>query len=230
MTLERYGPAHSEEWFEARRGRVTASNSCHLMIPDLRWGKTPEELAHAIAFPTPYPPRAMMAAGTHFEDANLAWFGFLTGLDVIGDGDLWVRTDIPFMGASPDGRAIVGERETLGFDPPIVIHDAWGRMHEGEEAVELVRAIEGPINIEAKQSRSKDRSKWRKEQPPAYYENQTQHQMHVLEMDTTILFAKVDAFEVWGYIIERNEGYGGFLETACKEFQEKYLLPLTLSQ
>jgi len=44
-----------------------------------------------------------------------------------------------------------------------------------------------------------------------------------LGVDTVVLMAKVDAYELWGHVIERSEGYTQLLDEACRTFWEKHL-------
>lgn len=226
--LERHGPPLTDAWFEARRGRITASMSSHLMVRGMPWGMGEEELKARILSPTPLAPNAAMLAGQHFEVANAGWFGLLTGLAVEPDGWLYVDPERPWLGASPDGSVSLGTHEPALDDPPLVFHDSWARQSTGNDAVAAIREFvaEGECNLEMKQTTSRGRRNYAKDQPPDYYHCQVQHQMLVgygLGVARSLLVAKVDAYEVWAFGIEAQEGYQALLDERCRTFWETHL-------
>ena len=224
MALINLGQAHTEEWHAARRTMVTASRSSHLMCPGLPWGVTAAELASDMASGGGIVEREMMAAGSYFELANMGWLSHCTGAMVEPDGALWYDPERPWMGASPDAYLTGGgPAPDLSWEPSLVVRDSWGEALYGDEAAAYVRALPTHTLLEAKQSKSAGRSKWKKTAPPDHYYNQAQHQMSVLGIDNNLLVAKVDAYELWAFHIEKSDGYCELLEQECKAFWEKYL-------
>lgn len=236
MTLLVVARAHTSEWHAARKTMVTASRSYNLMAPLLSgsyspWILSEVELAEDMKEGLPTPSTPAMEAGSYFEDANIGWLNEQlkgTNRQVKGDGQLYRDTERPWMGASPDGHWCWASpsppRET---QPYLMVIDSWGVLHEDGDAVqELLGGLPEGSLYEGKQVQSKGRSKWTKERPEgsltSYY-NQVQHQMLVMGTSHCFLCAKVDSFELRGYIIERDEDYCTALDEVCKRFWEKYL-------
>jgi len=193
------------------------------MLPDLRWGKTPEELARSMLQPESFAQTEQMAAGSHFESAIGSWLGLLCGLTIEPDGFLYASDSAPWMGASPDGRLGLPTGDPASFDCTMTLRDPWGAVLHADAAVSYLRALPAETLVELKQSRSRGRPRWRADSPPDYYVNQVQHQMHVLGVDSCVLMAKVDAFEMWGYHIEMERGYCDLLEKATESFWREHI-------
>lgn len=232
MTLLRFGPPLSEEWFAARRGRVTASNAAHLMMDSksLRWWLDPESLAARMRGEEPAPRNERMDAGQHFEIPNMGWLSYVTGAAVEPDGYLAVDTDRPYIGASVDGwyhpeRDPARAHGAYGYEASILVTDEWGRQYRGDAAVSRLMELPDRTPLEMKHVRSKSRPYWNKTKPPEHYEWQVRHQLMVHDADVGLLVCRVDAYELYCHIIERDAGLESQLEAACKSFVEKYLTP-----
>lgn len=102
----------SDAWFEARRGKLTASRFADMMakpdtvgyqslVQDLAWerwsGKNVETYSNAA-----------MNRGTELEPEARSWFEWESGLTVVEEGFI-VHSDYPFIGVSPDGLTVEDE-------------------------------------------------------------------------------------------------------------------------
>lgn len=226
--LVRVGPPLAEAWYEARRCTVTASNSCHLMLgpSDLRWWLDPDALAARILGDEPVPRNERMEAGSFFETANLGWFGYVVGRAPEPDGYLTLDPSRPHVGASLDGRlGPKTDAPTLPFDPSLVVRDAWGRSYYGRDAVRVIDDLPATTLVEMKHGPSKSRPQYKGDEPPPYYACQVRHQMMVVGEEVGLLVARIDAYELWVHVIERDPGYETLLDEACREFYETKLRP-----
>lgn len=226
----RFGPPHTEAWYDARRRTVTASNSASLMLTpeELPWHEDDETLAARILGRTPGPPRSIkMEAGTHFETANLGWFGACIGRLVEPDGWLTVDPDRPWLGASIDAR--LRDRSFLGAavesEPALVVHDTWGRQHVGHDAVQYLLDVPAGAVVETKHVESRNRSRFAKADPPAYYGTQLRHQMAVVGERHGLLVARVDAYELWVHHLVADPAWEARLDERCRAFWEKHIRP-----
>lgn len=229
MTLVRIGPPHTQPWYDARRRTVTASMSAHLMLgPDeLPWHMPPERLAETIRTGVGPPRTVKMEAGTHFEAANLGWFGACAGRAVEPDGWLTVDTSRPWLGASLDARLgppVCAE----GFgapEPALVVHDSWGRQYVGRDAQMFIRSLPDDTVVEAKSVESKNRSRYTKPSPPVHYECQVRHQMCVVGAAHGLLVTRVDAYELWVHHLERDLAWEARLAAEAYRFWRAHLGP-----
>ena len=195
---------------------------------DMRWWQSPEELAAKKKSGERIPMNEPMAAGQHYEVANLGYVGYVLGLTPEPDGYLYYDEErLPIMGASPDGW--LNQSETLEpaeFEPTIMVTDTWTRQRSGRGAVEFLRALVAEhisVPTEMKHVRSRSRPTWNKPTPPSYYENQVRHQLAVLDEPVGLLIARCDAYEIYVHVIEREEGYERLLVEACDRFAAEHL-------
>lgn len=100
----------SEEWFAARRGKLTGSRFNAVMALSKRDGKplaARKELVTTVALERltgqteHVPANVAMQWGTDHEDEAREWYEFETGKTVDEVG--FVTCDIPYVGVSPDG-------------------------------------------------------------------------------------------------------------------------------
>lgn len=223
----RVGPPHSEAWYAARRGVVTASQSYHLVMDpsEVRWHLSPPELAEDILGARRFANEAM-DAGSFFEVPNMGWFGSRVGRAVEPDGCLLLDDRLPSMGASADGwlRGPTESGPPRGYEPALMFRDGWGTRRYGRDAAEAVRALPEGLPVEMKHVASKNRSKWTK-RPPEYYVWQVRHQLAVADAPAGLLVARVDAHELYAHLIERDAALEARLVEACERFRAEYLAP-----
>ena len=98
----------TEEWFDLRRGKFTASIASKMVTPTGRPSTTYRaEIGRIIAEslgwqePEPFIQTEWMRRGTELEDEARKWFTVMTGLDVKEVG--FIESDDHMTGFSPDG-------------------------------------------------------------------------------------------------------------------------------
>lgn len=152
----------------------------------------------------------------------------VAGLEIQPSTGLYVSDTYPFMGATPDGFVLGPGASIRGLRDWLVVQYQF-EIKRGEEAFQVLHDVLSQAGyrslVEAKNQESKRRSKWNKEAGgPAYYENQAQHQLVVLDdYPLNLLVAKVDANELYVHVVEADEMYGELLADTCRAFAEKYL-------
>ena len=203
--------ASKDEWLAARRDLITASDAAVLTghHPYQTW----DELLERKATGDRFEPNAAMWMGTMREAGNITIFGRCAGVQpsFAYDGVLLRSTAHPWAGATLDS-VVVGPSELPRDDIP---EELW---------VDLPGAAREPGTVlEAKNVRSKSRSLWKKKvhTPKSrlfHYWAQVQFQLLVTGRPVGVLFAVVDACELYHHVVERNEKYQALLLEAGPRF------------
>lgn len=203
--------ASREEWLAARRSLITASDAAVLTghHPYSTW----KELLQRKVTGDRLEVNPAMWMGTQREASNIQLFGAAAGLTASWElSERLLRSkEHPWAGATLDAF-VVGRKSKpyLGVPEELKIELPEGFYERG-------------VVIEAKNVRSKSRSAWTKpcNTPKSrifHYWAQVQFQMLVTGQTRGVLFAVVDACELYHYPIERNEKYLELLLEAGPRF------------
>jgi putative phage-type endonuclease len=198
-----------EAWLQQRMSYLTASDAA--AIVGLSPYKSVEDLvAEKLGQGQPRNLTLKMWAGTMREEANLKMFSGRTGTVVRPNHDLVISAQHPFMAATPDGF-MVGPTPASFQGPP-----------EREACPEILAlpdwCLDSGIPLEAKNVESKNRSLWkrprnweavspRSDDRLFGYWAQVQFQMLVCGKPAGVLFAAVDAAEMYVHPITRDVAF-----------------------
>lgn len=211
--------APKEVWLKARRNFITASDAA-VLTGDHPFC-TREELLMKKLHGDDTPPNDRMWMGSMREESNQAIFGACVGRRTQVTRALYAHPEHEFLGATPDGVLLASyepsERpyvpRTLKVAlPPFV---ATGAVLEGKNVASKSRSY-------WKKPRPVDKA-WDKKDRLFHYWAQVQHQLLVLQEPYGILYAVVDAAEVYHYVIQANEKYQARLVEEGHRFWQEVL-------
>lgn len=205
--------APRELWLEARRNLITASDAAALTggHPYTTWDDLLTRKVTGDRLET----NPAMWMGSKREANNIYIFGEAAGirpeLDVAGA--LLRSKRFPDLGATLDARVAGpwGKRDPIPPDMVIKLPP---------------EAMKPNVVIEAKNVRSKSRSLWKNPSKPPnntasrlhHYWCQVQQQLLVTGEQVGILFAIVDACEIYHFVIEASPKYQGLLVDKAADF------------
>jgi putative phage-type endonuclease len=195
------------DWLEARKSRLTASAAA--AIVGKHPFKTRDDVLRTKISGSDFVPNANTWFGNAREESNIRIFGRLCGAEVETrvNRHLFVSKAHPFLAATLDGYVV---RPT--------------DIEEGIPSEALLGYIpERHAVVEAKNVRSKSRSYWNKDRmsPKLFmYWAQVQHQMLVTGAPSGVLFAAVDASEMYAHRVDRDEVFMARLIEEAEKFEK----------
>lgn len=206
-----------EDWLRERRVRFTASDAAAL-TGDHPW-LTKDELFARKLYGATVVVNQRMWFGQMREETNLNIFAALAGTRVQHTTTLYGNDALPWAGATPDGGIMGVEVERTCPAPP------------AEALVSLPDEFLAPgVVLEAKNVPSKSRSYWKKQRTVwkrgdrlYHYWSQVQFQLMVLGAPRGVLFAAVDAAEMYAHPIEADAGYQAKLREQGEELHSLLL-------
>lgn len=207
MTIELLPATDRNTWLLQRKQFITASD-VPALLGESRWRTRADVIAEKMGAPSSFNDNLRMYFGRIGEAHVLQALHELTGIDVQPNSKLMVNSDVIGLAATPDAFADMAfAAPEVGLAPletifPSSYTSFIEHQRRGSRAVVDVKVIA-----------SKGRSKWKGSAPPEEYFGQLQAQMLVAGLSVGLLVAKVDAHEMYGFVIEADSFYQGLIMT-----------------
>jgi len=199
--------ADRDDWLLQRKKFITASD-VPALLGESRWRTRAEVIAEKAGQPRSFEDNLRMYFGRIGEAHVLLALQELTGIAVTPNSLLMVNSEVPGLAATPDALA------DLAFLPPSVPLCASELIFHSSHATLIKHRRAGhQAVIDVKVVASRNRSKWKTQEPPTDYYGQLQAQMLVAGVDIGLLVAKVDAHEIYGYAIEADPFYQEMIQS-----------------
>lgn len=207
MTIVYLDSGDRAEWLEQRKSYCTASD-IPALLGESRWKTRDDVIAEKQGRPNTFNDNSRMYFGRIGEAHVLQALHELTGITVTPNSKLAVNSEVEGLAATPDALADMAfHAPEVGLYPPeLIFHSTYSQFIEHQRMGS--RAV-----VDVKVVASKGRSKWKQAAPPEEYYGQLQAQMLVCGLTVGLLVAKVDAAELYGYVIEADPFYQDLIKT-----------------
>jgi len=216
-----------EGWLRARSSRITSSDASHLMrTAHPRWRLDFPALKARKEETSGWIPKCIVLAGNNNEAGIISLTEAYLSVSIAPNDALHLSPQLGGkVAATPDGflKGPPTRRPDLDdLEKHLFLFGAEGEEFTWEEfrAHMAERCGLGPVLVETKCQKSRNRSKWRKPaEPPPHYDSQCRHHMLAMGAPTCLLIARVDETELYVHVLHRDEDYEDlFMLPAYEEF------------